>query len=64
MRYRWVVEQCQERRWRPVESPCGHEGENFASTTRQEAQRELRIWEEDFPLLLHRLVKYVPEVKK
>lgn len=63
-RHLWVVEECVNRRWTPVESPgwCGDA--SYATTDKSDAERELRIWQHDFPGQKLRLVKYLREVKK
>ena len=52
----WIVEECVNRKWRPVEN-------DIHFSTQQAGKVELDIWEMDYPGFRYRLVKYTPEKK-
>lgn len=53
----WIVEECVDRKWRPVEN-------DIHFSTESAGKVELDIWEMDCPGCHFRLVEYVPKVKK
>ena len=56
MRAVWLVEECIDRKWRPVDN-------DIHFSTEVAALVDLDIWEMDNPGFRYRVVKYVPAKK-